>query len=255
MALRYYGRHFNTGSVIHEPLGKVFSAKWESVIRRLLRIGVDVHAPVPREDSFQPDAYPCSLNPYGTPLDELFALTTTADEAKNAADAWLHILSTEGIDILTYLDKEKALHATRPMFTCPQRSCNYTPRQLVFSLGEAPSVYADWWIDPECSTFLVRQEFKDMNMLTEEDVLPWFGSQYNDDSKWTSVWPINYPRWSDWPYLFSQFYDFTEDHATLKQLRERAQERADRRWHKKARRAARLSGTRAHPSMPGAWLE
>ena len=250
--LRTYGSLFTSDSAFWTNPGPAFLSRWESVIRRLLRLGVDVHAPVPRGTYFQPDDYPCTLNPYGTPLDELFTCTRTAGEAKDAADAWLRILSTEGKDILTYVKEEKALHATRPMFTCPYWCNQDPPRHLVFSLGEAATVYADWWIEPECSTSLVRQEFKDMNMLGHDiDILCCEWQQYFD-FKWKLVWPVNYPRWYD----LLEPSDHPEDEqakATWKRLRQRAQERADRRWHKKAKKAARLNSTQTHHSMPGAW--
>ncbi len=251
-ALRKYGCFFASDSAGWRNSGPTFLSEWESIIRRLLRSGVDVHAPVPRGYDFQPGNYPCTLDPYGNPLDELFMRISTAAEAKDAADAWLRILSTEGKDIMTYLEKEKALHDTRPVFTCPHWYFISPPRRLVFSLGEAATVYADWWIDPECSASLVRQEFKNMNMLADDGDLRWTEWQEYLDSDWKFVWPINYPRWSD---PLEPFDDDVEGHATWKCLRQRAQERADRRWDKKAKKAARLNGTRTHTSMPGAWPE
>ena len=245
VTLRGYGGFFATP----EP---ALLNRYESIIRRLLRIGVDVHAPVPRLSAFQSDDYPCSLEPYSTPLDELFMHTRAAAEAKDAADAWLRILSTEGKDVLAYLEKERVLHATRPMFTCPQSCYKYPPRHLIFSLGKAPSVYADWWINPECSTSLLLQEFKHMNILAEYRS-PWLMKwQEILDSRWKSTWPINYQRWDEpsAPFLHPEI-----DLGTRKHLRQRAQERADRRWHEKARKASRLNGTRTHTSMPGAWPE
>ena len=254
-ALCGYGAHIADKSVLRDFSTPAYLATWESIIRKLLHIGVDVHAPVLRDDflhSFQSESYPCTLSQYGTPLDELFTYTTTAGEAKEVADAWLQILSTEGIDILTYLEKEKALHATQAMFTCPGLCYYYLPRQLVFNLGEAPSVHAYWWIDPECSTFLIRQEFKDTNIITgkgDNTLLEW---QQYDTTYWKRKWPIDYPRWSN---ILEPWILGGKEHATWKRLSERAQERADRRWHKKARKAARLTGARVHSSMPGAWPE
>ncbi len=250
-ALRKYGCFFASDTAGWRNPGPKFLSEWESIIRRLIRIGVDFHAPVPRY-SVQPDDYPCTLGPYGTPLDELFTCTRTAAEAKDAADAWLRILSTEGKDIVTYLEKEKALHATIPIFTYPRLYYRYPPRQLIFSLGEAATVYADWWIDPECSTSLLRQAFKDMNILWDYEDLRWTEWQEYLDFGWKIVWPINYPRWSE---LFKPWGGFVEEHAAWKRSRQRGQERADRRWHKKAKKAARLNGRRTHHSMPGAWPE
>ena len=254
-ALRNYGAHIASDSVDWEFPVQAFPAKWESIIRKLVHIGVDVHAPVLREDFFhlsQSESYPCTLSAYGTPLDELFTYTKTAGEAQDAADAWIQILSTEGVDVLAYLEKEVALHATHPMFTCPQDCYDYPPRQLVFNLGEVPTVYADWWTDPECSTYLVRQEFKDTNILTGHDKFLWGGWRKYEKSTWKSVWPISYPLWSD--SLKPRAYD-SEDPAAWERLNERAQERADRRWQKKAMKAAGRNGTKFSSSMPGAWPE
>lgn len=252
-ALRSYGAHVASDSVSWECPAQAFPATWESIIRKLLHIGVDIHAPVPREGYFQSgefEFYPCTVSTYGTPLDELFTYTRTAGEAQDAANAWLQILATEGVDVSAYLEKEAALHAIRPMFTYPQDGYDYPPRQLVFNLGEAPTVYADWWIDPECSTHLVRQEFKDTFIFTGYDIFMWDGWWGFEKSRWKSVWPMSYPRWSDFlePYMYHE-----EDWATWERLSARAQERADRRWQKKARRAAQRNGTRVHSSMPGAW--
>lgn len=253
-ALRNYGAHIASDSVNWEFPAQAFPAKWESIIRKLLHIGVDVHAPVPREDLFhssQSEIYPCILSAYGTPLDELFTYTRTAGEAQDAVATWLQILSTEGVDVSAYLEKEVALHATQPMFTCSQkRFVGYPPRQLFFNLGEAPTVYADWWIDPECSTYLVRQEFKDTNILTDYGDIMWEGWKRYDNFLWKRVWPIGYPWWSDSskPPMYLR-----EDLAKWEQLSARAQERADRRWQKKARKAVRQNGTRIQFSMPGAW--
>lgn len=253
-ALRNYGTLFADDDSVSLAYAKQpLLATWESLIRRLLQIGVDIHAPVARGYYFEPDSYPCTLSPYGTPLDELFTVTKTAGEAKDAADAWLQILSTEGIDVLTYLEKEKALHDTQPIFTCPKRCWDYKPRQLVFGLGEAPAVYADWWIDPESPASFIRQEFRDMNIITTDFCLgtrlEW--REYSN-SGWNLTWPLRHPRWSN---ALKPYYGDVEDRATWTRLKQRAQERADRRWQKKARKAARMNGRQAQSSMPGAWPE
>ena len=269
-ALRNYGAHitsnldfWETQSQIHitsnldfwETQSQTYPAKCESIIRKLLRIGVDVHAQVPRGrffHSLQSDSFPCTLSPFGTPLDELFTHTTTTEEAKDVSDAWLTILSTEGIDVSAYLEKEAALHATRQMFTCPQDCDICPPRQLVFELGAVPTVYTDWWIDPQGALSLLRQEFKDTNILNRHVWFMWETWRDYDNSTWKSVWPISYPTWSE---FLEPWRGRVEDHATWERLSARAQERAYRRWQKKARIEARRNGTHADSSMPGAWPE
>ena len=55
--------------------------------------------------------------------------------------------------------------ATQPPISCPYRYFMQTPKELVFDLGEYPSVYAETWIDTESSTFLLRQEFRESIVL------------------------------------------------------------------------------------------
>ncbi len=226
---------------IYPPLGSALRAfgrgedqtGWETFIRRLISIGINIHARVPRGRCFDPYQYPYPLSPYGTPLDELFTNTGTAVEAKSAGDAWLQILSTEGYDVLAYLEHEEALHATQPPITCPSicylSDMRDVPRQLVFDLGENPTVYAEPWMDPESSIFLVHQAFKDTNI---------FANSYSHRGK--GSWPITYPKWySCWP-------DPDEDAPANER-------RADRRRQKKAMKAARRNRKQNPARMPGAW--
>ncbi len=147
---------------------------WESVIRTLIRHGVDVHAPVRRDLSFLDQSeYLCPVARYGTPLDELFMYTLDPSEGQAAANGWLQILASEGHDISVYLETESALH-TRPMqLTYPShRPWGYdNPRKPIFDLGARLSVYWDWWISPSSSTFLLREKFKTL-AITLPDWLP-----------------------------------------------------------------------------------
>ena len=61
--------------------------------------------------------YPCKILKYGTPLDELFCRTKTPFEGEEAADRWLQILSSEGYDVVAYLEEELALHAQQMQLT------------------------------------------------------------------------------------------------------------------------------------------
>ena len=99
--------------------------KWEKFLRHLLRKGVELSSPVLRgwklsasKDDHGPE-YPCSILDYGTPLDELFSLTWTPFEGKAAADGWMSILSSEGYNVQSYLEKEQALHAAQMYLTVP----------------------------------------------------------------------------------------------------------------------------------------
>ena len=213
------------GTALREFVRQEDQAGWKLLIRRLIRTGVDIHAPMPRGLWFDPQDHQYVLSQHGTPLDELFTYIHTPWEAKVAADAWLQILSSEGYDIRAYLEKEKSLHATRPPIASPHRFHAQTPKELVFDMGENPSVYAERWIDPESSAFLLRQDFKQSNVLR---------SFYDWEAE--DTWPIIYPKGS----LYG-----AESAISLA--------RANRRWGKKARKEIRRKCTLASSKMPGAW--
>ena len=100
-------------------------SQWENFLRLLLHKRVDLHSPVARPwrtaaaiDYFN-SMYPFRVSDYGTPLDELFCWPETAYDGEAAAARWLQILSSEGYDVMAYLEKEAALHAEGMQFTCP----------------------------------------------------------------------------------------------------------------------------------------
>ena len=92
----------------------------ERFLRLILRKTVDLHSPVPRRWNFG-DNIPCKISEYGTPLDELFWKTETPFEGEAAGDRWLQILSSEGFDVMAYLEEEQALHASQMQLTYPSR--------------------------------------------------------------------------------------------------------------------------------------
>ena len=98
-------------------------SQWESFLRLLLSKHADLHSPVPRIRSIKdPDdslhsVSPCRVLENGTPLDDLFYYTRTPFEGKAIAHRWLHILSSEGFDLVAYLEEEFALHAEQMQFT------------------------------------------------------------------------------------------------------------------------------------------
>ena len=105
------------------------------------------------------------------------------------------------------------------------------PRQLIYHWGSNPSVSWDWWIDPGSSTYLVREEFKHMNIM--RDNISWHYWE-----AWEARWPIVYPA----PDYLDRMTHF-----------ERIQERAYRRMNKKSIKAARAQGLKKRDRMPGAW--
>ena len=100
-------------------------SQWESFLRLHLRKDADLHAPVPRlrptgdSDEIVDSMYPCRVSKHGTPLDEFFAWTRTPFEAEAVADSWMQILSSEGFDLVAYLEEEFALHAEQMQLIRP----------------------------------------------------------------------------------------------------------------------------------------
>ncbi len=99
-------------------------SQWESVLRLLVRKGVDLHSPVPRYsikeiNNFHGPQYPCIILEHGTPIDALFSDTMTPFEGKAAADQWLALLSSEGYEVKAYIEEEQALHAAQMQLTYP----------------------------------------------------------------------------------------------------------------------------------------
>ena len=199
------------------------SRSWEPVVRTLIRHGADLHAPVHRSLR-DPDQYkyPCPVAQYGTPLDELFMYTLDPLEGESAADCWLQILASEGLDTLAYLEMESALHPRPIQLTHPSYlTVGYdNERQLIFDLGAHPSVAWDWWINPSSTTYLLREEFKIMALSRRDS---WLVMQ-----PWREVWPIRYPAWFGDVPLESRYRRFQE----------LAEARSTRRQDKKARNEA-----------------
>lgn len=121
------------------------------------------------------------------------------------------------------------------------------PRKLLFHWGSNPSVSWDWWIDPDSSTYLVREEFKHTSILLDHWETPW------DD--WETIWPLWYPAWAShygpWTYHNGSFDG--DRHRKWYLIHERAEERANRRLRKKSMKAARAQGMKKGDRMPGAW--
>ena len=114
-------------------------------------------------------------------------------------------------------------------------------RQLIYHWGSHPSVSWNWWINPDSSTYLVRDEFRHMTSLFDHNLFRWY--------EWEESWPLRYPAWSD-------HYKEAENSITYgnrKPLYDRAQERANRRMEKKSMKLARAQGFRKRDQMPGAW--
>ena len=219
---------------------------WDSVIRTLIRYGADVHAPVRRNlRGLDQSEYLCPLDPYGTPLDELFIYTLDPFQGQAAASGWLQILTSEGHDITVYLEKESTKHVRPMQLTHPSyRSTGYdNERKLVFDFGARPAVSWDWHISPRSSTFLLREEFRVMAITSPDCLLI--------ARCWKEAWPIRYPAWSE----LHQSYRTTRPRSYYKKLLDLANARtaSAKRLAKKARKTARGQRSKGSPQVPGAW--
>lgn len=209
----------------YQYTGAVHTKQWECFIRKVLRRGADLHAPIPRYSGAYMGGFRLPSG-FGTPLDELFALTETPTEAKIAADGWLQIPSTEGHDVMAYFEKEMDLHFDDDQRTVPSEigirsdtGAYFNPRKLVYVLDdEKPSVYWDWWINPESSICLAESEFTQLLKLSHWRELCL--------CSWDGLWPFNYPAWSD--CVEPPDWD-TEYLPEWQQLHDTAQRRANRR--------------------------
>ena len=225
-------------------------APWESIVRRLIRYGADVHAPVRRDlTDLDQSEYDCPLKPYGTPLDELFLYTHDPLEGQAAANSWLQLLASEGHDIPKYLETESVLHIDSMQLTHPSyRPVGYdNERKLVFDLEARPSVFWDWWINPNSSTFFLREEFRLMAITMPDGFLI--------AQSWKEAWPIRYPAWDKLhqSYGIGDAQSSSRHKEFRKKLLELANARTAKRLAKKARKKARAEKYKGPRKIPGAW--
>ncbi len=226
--------------------------QWESLIRRLLRTGADVHECIYHCAIEVTGAnIPYEIAEYRTPLDEMFTDTNTLAESRAVANGWLEILRSEGYDVVAYIEKEHQLHYTRPQIILP-RYTSYgdleNPRELLFIFNEEnPGISWDWWVDPASSTYLIRSTFKQMLMLSH-----WVNI---DKIPWEENWPFRHPPWHEaWLEDHGLRCLIRDEEAWIKfrQLRNAALLRANRRLQKRHAKEMRRRGLK-YPRMPGAW--
>lgn len=225
--------------------------EWEHLIRELIRKGVDLHHGYPLTYIRMPDK-PNNAETeithlmHTTPLDHLFMKTDSPAEAEMAAQNWLSILWSEGLNVLAYLEEEFALHAVQQQMTCPGW-CETGRRQLGFQFGASPTVWWEPLLDPESGAYLVLEEFK--SMITLWDYYENHGSCAFSERDFV---PFDIPDW------------LSERRPTKEERRENpsfdysyrrifAEDRYDCRWKKKASKLARARRTKGPRKVPGAW--
>ena len=266
---------------------------WEGLLRRQVRKDAALHSPVPRfyhsrdSDEIFNSIIPCRISKYGTPLDDLFLDTRTPFEGEAIAHHWLQILSSEGFDLVAYLEGEFALHTEQMQLIYSshgkhsksyffrftrKRLCN----QSCLLLGLVQSLYpssrsnADskfptaqyhasftpcqlvyqWGSNPSVSWDWWIDPNSFASLVREEfKYMDILGWDYRRWDEWEKMWPMIYPAWSDYIRCTGGYVDDPE----LRLPHELAQERANRRWEKKSMKAARAQGLKKRERMPGAW--
>ena len=174
------------------------------------------------------------VNFYGTPLDVLFELSGTPDEAKILGAEWLALFAAKGHDVIAYLRREILLHSSQSQMTYPtasyHNSHSHALRELQYTFDETQScVWWDWWTDPASQIDLLEREFTQIIKYT--CIVPLFVPL-----SWMSSWPFQYPVWHDFIEEDVEFWpDRSEDEIDhgLRQRGRYAMRRAERRLKKR----------------------
>lgn len=234
---------------------------WEPLIRRLIQKGVNIHDRVGLDwisysGSDAQIEYELSstgnIVGYGTPLDELFRDSRDPSESKESAVAWLHILSSEGIDVRAYLMEEAAIHTAQNQLTWRNRMSGRC-RRLCYETEETPRVWWESCPSPFSRIHLVQAEFSESNFYLFDWELGYYYPMC-----WQDRWPFDHPEWSDDPRMWEDpqsehcYWKRSSEHQRLGLL---AQERAERRIVKRAQKLARGQGRWTRSQMPGTWIE
>ncbi|KAE9365956.1 hypothetical protein N431DRAFT_385949 [Stipitochalara longipes BDJ] len=162
--------------------------------------------------------------------------------------AWLDLLMEVRINVVEYLRTVYNFHfdvsTSLPMLQNSYYS-DFRARYLIIS-EEPPSISWDWFIEAGGNAFEVLEEFKNFGPGRHLTVVDYNqpGSMYN--------WPYSYPVWQ-WCVEMKRFGGAGENQMAAVQ---KAEDRYERRWHKKALKLARAQGiVHRGPKMPGAWVD
>lgn len=240
--------HYFAAAVRNYGIG---NRAWEPFIRRFIREGVDIHGLVTL------GALICNYDDdkgvwaYGTHLDELFRHSRDPSEAKESADAWFQILSSEGIDVQAYLMEEVTIHSARNQWIWADD--NMRCRRLCYGAGETPSVWWEWCAGPSSRIPLVQAEYGQISFDLDDLSL---GFHY--PVSWQDRWPFDHLECSDdlrmWEASLSSYWNW-ERSPEWGQQYVLAEKRAERRFAKRARKLARGQERRTRSQMPGTWIE
>jgi hypothetical protein len=153
------------------------------------------------------------------------------------------------LDVVEYLRTEYCFHFD-PSKSLPILDANwrtdYRARRLVVS-EEPPAISWDWFIDANGKAFEVLEEFKNFGPRAVDNF-----ASIRCGPGLLNNWPFFYPWW-DYCVARAKLGSYDEYYAAIAQL---AEDRFERRWHKKALKLARAQGIRQRgPKVPGAWID
>ncbi len=193
-------------------------------------------------------------------------------ESRAVADLWLEAFQSSGADIHNFLLARIGFQSLERLY-CPY--CCHCTCQIVVQLEETPSIYWDWWIDPEHLALLVCDEFKGLCYYQGCDPIEAYeragGYGFrtsHDPSKSCLFWPYSCPNWcSEWQ-IDEQCWDVSRrvsmkiylkngwsGERERKRFIEQVNNRFERRMHKKAAKQRKAMGFGRDPRMPGVWIE
>ena len=220
--------------------------KFEGLIRKFLRQGLDVH-PLRGEWA--------STDKTETLLNALFYWHENPFDQSDEVQAWLSILKEEGYDVDAYLDKEVELRSGQDHLFFPRSRVYFgagVTRRLIIRNGQHPNVWWDWSIDPSSGASLVRIEFQNMNLdhcdlYSDFERMEFSLRRPLARHNWEYAWPYVYPMWSDFhepeqPWCSRSWIEWRKQADLAKQ-------RFSHRMKKKKEKINK------RPRMPGAWIQ
>lgn len=222
-----------------EKFGATLGEDWKRLIRRFVSMNVNLYDYADQTLSL---------------IDHCFLVCNDPVKSRFAADEWLEILSSSGVDVRDYLQMEMRRHSMKPPLLCRGSHMDWR-RRLVISLEETPTVYWEWWVDPSEHGSLVCNEFGDLGRIKGD------GEFFTPNE-----WPYSRPYWLTCDQCVLRGYNFyfpvdgsnnIERAKVLKQAENRFERRMQKRGIKqrKAMGVNLGSDTNRGPKVPGAWID
>ena len=221
---------------------------WTRLIRQLLRKGHSVHEAPSDRFAFGIFGQVYDI-PGWTLLDCLFWSTWTPLEAEEAGSSWLQLLSSEGYDVVCYLEREMALYAPyyHVLHMSPYRQLCFQDSQLIYNNYSRPSISWDWIHDSASLIGTLQTDFSWLVYWPESENISQCcehcrGDGLNEDC----LWPFNET------HRYLEMYSFFCMICDRKAKRN--DERVNRRIRKKADKQLRSRRPKGPRRIPGAWV-